>query len=96
MAKSADSIRRWLGILCLAVAGGMLIGGQTVLKSTLNGVTYLFYWLGCFGFTMASVFIALLDARAVRQRTRDEQQALIEQTIGEIKRKNKQTNASND
>ena len=84
MANSADALRRWLGSFCLAVAAGMLIWGQTVLKPHLDGLLFLFYWFVCFLFTFAAIIIALLDVRAVRRRTRAEQQELIQRTLQEV------------
>ena len=89
MPNSADAMRRWLGSFCLVVAAGMLIGGQTVLKARLDGLMFLFYWLACFGFTMAAIFIALLDVRAVRRRNRDEQRELIHRTLEQVERERK-------
>jgi hypothetical protein len=84
MQTPADALRRWLGLFCLTMAGGMLIWGQTVLKPLLEGVGFLLYWAGCFLFTFAAIGIALLDMRAVRQRVRAEQEALIRRTLANL------------
>lgn len=84
MSNSADALRRWLGLFCLAVAAAMLTWGQIVLKPVLDGVWYLIYWLICFLFTIAAIGIALLDVRAVRRRTREEQTELIRKTLEKI------------
>ncbi len=81
---SADALRRWLGAFCLTVAAGMLIWGQTLLKPYLQGLGFLIYWASCFFFTFGAIFIALLDIRAMRRRTRREQQELIERTLSEV------------
>jgi hypothetical protein len=81
---SADALRRWLGAFCLTVAAGMLIWGQTLLKPYLQGFGFLIYWSVCFFFTFGAIFIALLDVRAMRRRTRREQQELIERTLDEV------------
>ena len=86
MQTPADALRRWLGLFCLTMAGGMLIWGQTVLKPLLEGVGFLLYWAGCFLFTFAAIGIALLDMRAVRQRVRAEQESLIRQTLAKLER----------
>jgi hypothetical protein len=65
------------------MAAGLLIWGQTVLKPHLEGLWYLLYWSLCFLFTIAAIFIALLDVRAVRRRTREEQRDLIQRTLQE-------------
>jgi len=84
MPTRADALRRWLGLFCLAVAGGMLIWGQTVLKPHLEGVGFLIYWAVCFLFTFGAIGIALVDMRAVRQRVRSEQEALIRRTLADL------------
>ena len=89
MPNSADALRRWLGVFCLAVAAGMLIWGQTVLESHLRGLMFLIYWLVCFGFTIGAIVIALLDIRVLRRRTRDEQRKLVERTLEQVDRERK-------
>ena len=84
MQTPADALRRWLGLFCLAVAGGMLIWGQTVLKPHLEGIGFLLYWAVCFLFTFGAIGIALVDMRAVRQRVRAEQEDLIRRTIANL------------
>ena len=90
MPTSADALRRWLGLLFLALAFGLLIWGQTVLKDRLKGVTFLAYWGVCFVLTMAAIFVALLDMRATRRKAREEQDDLLRRTLEEIE------NESND
>jgi len=87
MSNSADALRRWLGLFCLAVAAGLLIWGQTILKPLLDGASYVIYWFICFFFTVAAIGIALIDLRAVRQRMREEQNELIRKTLAEIEAK---------
>jgi len=84
MPDSAQAWRRWLGLFCLAVAAGMLIWGQTILKPVLDGVLFIIYWAVCFLFTTAAIFIALLDVRAVRRRIKEEHAELIARTLQEI------------
>ena len=84
MFSSADALRRWLGMFCLAVAAGLLIWGQTILKPYLEGVVFLVYWFGCFAFTMATIGIALLDVWAVRRRSRQERRELLARTLQEV------------
>ena len=81
---SADAMRRWLGLFCLVVAAGMLIWGQTLLKPMLEGWVYVAYWTFCFVFVFGAIFIALLDIRALRRRTRREQKELLERTLAEV------------
>lgn len=69
------------------MAAGMLIWGQTILLPYLRGLAFLIYWLICFIFTIAAIFIALLDVRAVRRRVRNEQTDLAQRTLREIDEK---------
>ena len=84
MPSSADALRRWCGLLFLALAFGMLVWGQTVLRDKLSGVAFLIYWSVCFVFTFAAIITALLDMRATRKRARAEQQELLRRTLDEI------------
>lgn len=84
MLEGADAWRRWRGMLCLTVAAGLLVWGQTVLEPVLQGVGYLLYWLVCFGFTLAAIVIALLDIRATRRRVRQEHLRLLQRVLEEL------------
>jgi hypothetical protein len=88
MPNSADALRRWFGLLFLALAFGMLIWGQTVLRTRLEHrlTLFVFYWSGCFIFTFAAIVIALLDLRATRKRARQEHDKLLRRTLDEIDR----------
>lgn len=86
MPTSADALRRWLGLLFLALSFGLLVWGQTVLRDQLKGVAFLVYWSFCFLFTMAAIITALLDLRATRKRARREQAELMHRTLTEIER----------
>lgn len=88
MASSADALRRWFGLLFLALAFGMLIWGQTVLREKLQRlpVLFLIYWGICFLFTFSAIVTALLDIRATRRRAREEQQDLLRRTLDDIER----------
>lgn len=89
MSNAADARRRWLGLFFLTIAAGMLIWGQTILRPHLTGFVFAVYWLCCFGFTFVTIFIALLDVRAVRRRLREEQKEqadLLRRTLEDIKK----------
>jgi len=86
MVNSADAMRRWLGAFCLAMAFGMLVWGETVLKPFLHGVLFLIYWTFCFIFTCSAIIFALLDVRAVRKRVQAEQRDLLERTLADIEK----------
>ncbi len=73
----------WVGWRCWPPSGCWW-GGQTVLTGRLEGVSYLLYWLVCFGLTFFAILVALWDARALRQRSRREHRDLLHNTLGEI------------
>jgi len=70
--------------LCLGIAFGMLVWGQTVLKSHLEGLVFLVYWAVCFLVTTAAIFVALLDLRSLRKSTRQEHRDLLQKTLEEL------------
>jgi membrane protein implicated in regulation of membrane protease activity len=84
MALDATARRRWFGAIVLVVALAMLICGETVLKENLRKLTFICYWLVCFGFTSLAIVVAFLDARALQRRTSQEQRDLFEVTLKEI------------
>lgn len=84
MGFDATTRRRWLGIVVLIAALGMLIAGETVLQGRLQNVTFVLYWLLCLVLTTAAIIIAFLDARALRQQTREEARDLLQSTLKEI------------
>ena len=86
MATSADGLRRWLGLLFLALSFGFLVWGQTVLSERLKGTVCLVYWGCCFLLTLAAIIIALLDLRATRRRAQREHLELVQRTMNEIDR----------
>ena len=86
MPTSADSLRRWLGLLFLALSFGFLVWGQTVLRDSLRGTAFLVYWGFCFFLTLAAIVTALLDLRVTRKRAQREHEELIRRTLTEIER----------
>ena len=86
MPTSADALRRWLGLFFLALAFGLLVWGQTVLRDSLKSAAFFAYWGVCFIFTFAAIITALLDMRATRQRAQREHEQLIQRTLEEIDR----------
>jgi hypothetical protein len=87
MALDATARRRWFGVIALAAALAMLLGGQTVLKEKLKNLMFVCYWMVCFGFTCLAILVALWDARALRRRTSREHRDLFEATLKEIEAK---------
>lgn len=81
---SARMIRRWIGGIFLAGSLLMLILGQTVLKSRLEGAAFVRYWLICFAFTGAALLVALVDLLIIKRETRAEQKELLDETLHEI------------
>ena len=86
MAWKAIGRRRWVGGGALLLALAMLIAGETLLKDSLGAVAFLFYWMVCFLLTGLAIVIAFIDARAVAQRTREEQRQLMQSTLNQIER----------
>ncbi len=84
MAMDGTMRRRCIGGLALLAALGMLIAGETVLKSRLGAAEFLFYWLLCFGFTATAIVVAFLDVQALQRRTRQEQKDLLDSTLRKI------------
>lgn len=86
MPYSPDAMRRWLGLLFLALAFGMLVWGQTVLRGKLERerIVFLIYWFICFIFVIAAIITALLDVRATRRRARREHEDLVRRTLEQI------------
>ena len=80
-------MRRWLGLLFLALAFGMLIWGQIVLRDRLSKIGFCIYWSICFLFTLAAIVTALLDVRATRKHAQNEHNELVRRTLEELERK---------
>ena len=78
MPTAANALLRWSGVLCLAIASGMLIWGQTILTPHLDGLFYRVYWIGCLSFSALAVAAALLDIFVGRQWVKYERQVLAE------------------
>ena len=92
----AQARRRWFGVFFLMMAAGMLIWGETLLKPMLRGTGFVIYWLACFGFTVLAMLTALLDLRAVRRRTRDQHEDLLQHVFDERKARRKEKREKRD
>lgn len=79
-----DRLRRTLGLVFLGLAVLLLACGLTVLQSRLEGVAFLFYWMGCYLATSLALLVAFYDAWLVRQRARREEHELANRTLGDI------------
>ncbi len=83
MANPVDARRRWFGAFFLLMAGGLLVWGQTVLKTILleRPILFLIYWLACFACTGLAVLIALIDALVLHKRSRAEQREIFKRSF---------------
>jgi hypothetical protein len=84
MALDRTLRRRWFGALVLLAAVAMVICGETVLRDRMGPLATLVFWLACMALTGVAILVALLDARALGQRTRQERRALFEATLKQI------------
>jgi len=84
VATTTKTRRRWFGAVCLVSAILMLVAGETILHERLSGVGLIVYWLGCLVWTALAAMTALVDAARVREEQRQEQRALIENTLRQI------------
>ena len=89
MTWNAKARRRCFGAICLAMAIGLLIGGETGIEGRPGGPRLIAYWLLCLIFTGLAICVALWDARALRRQNRMEQRALFEDTLRKIEREKK-------
>ena len=65
----------------------MLIAGETVLRERLKSPGWLLLWvIGILVFTCLAVLVAVLELAVVRHRAREEQRALLENTLKDIVR----------
>jgi len=62
----------------------MLVVGQTILQNRLRDLSFLAYWMICFGLTGLAVAVALLDARENKRRLRQERRDLLQTTLKDI------------
>jgi len=96
MGNARHSVRRKLGVVFIIVPMGMILLGQTILKSRLDGVPFLIYWLVCFAFTFAAIFVALLDLRSIRRQIREETREVFERSLEQIQREGEAKQSPDD
>ncbi len=82
--ETSDQRRRWLGILFLAIAAGLLIWGQTVFREHLGGLAYVAYYAICLLFTVMAICTAIIDLWVIRHRTRTQRRELIQRALGSM------------
>jgi hypothetical protein len=73
-------------VICLGVAILMVVWGQFFLPPTADPILQVLFWSVCFITTVAAIFIAFADLRALRTRTQAEKRALLEETIHAIEK----------
>ncbi len=81
------SKKRWLSGLCLVIALLMLILGQTVFVHSLQGRTFILYWLACFALTGLAAIVALVDFFSLQRQARMKQREIIEEVFSEPAKK---------
>ena len=87
MAANATFRRRSLGALFLGGAILLLVLGETVVKNRLSPVGFLLFWTTCLLCTSGAIVMALLDIRALRQKTRSQHRDLLESTFKDVEEK---------
>ncbi len=81
MPTSKDKRRRWFGSLYVILAAGMVLWGEIVFKSKLDGVTFLVYWTACFVLTGLAILSAILDIRAMRKEIVSRQKDILNKVL---------------
>jgi hypothetical protein len=76
--------RRWTGGILLFGALALLALAETLFKSRISALSMLLIYLVCFLLAGSAMIIALADARAVAQRTLQEQRRLVDDTLEQI------------
>ena len=84
MLTPADVRRRSFGLLFLLLAVTLLVWGQTLLKPHLDGVAFVFYWLGCLLTVFITIGIAVWDMCVVSRRWLLRRRELRKRTLMEI------------
>lgn len=94
MTNNADSMRRWRGMLFLAVSFAMMMWGQLVLGAHLSGVAFVLYWGACFGLSIAAIVLGILDVRGVLRQIKAERSASLRRAMRGIKHPAKHADGS--
>jgi hypothetical protein len=90
MAAGIFPPRRWYGLLCLVLGASMLVWGQTVLSTRLQGKTYIIYWTICFLVTSLALIFALWETRRLRLKLHEEEKALFREMVRQIEQARQQ------
>ena len=75
---------RSIGTVSLIISAFLLISGETIFKSDLNGGRFLLYWFVCFFFTGLALLSALVDLRSTRERSREKQKELLREMVRDL------------
>ncbi len=96
MGNKADFRRRLIGAIFLIAAATMLIAGETILSARLkpSPALTLAYWGLCFVAVFLAILVALLDLWIIRRRSREEARGLLDETLGQIAREEKNRSQS--
>ena len=89
---------RILGGLCLLIATGLLVAGETFLRGRLGPLATLIYWSSALLAISAAIVCALVDMLRALGESRRERRALVENTLREItaaQRDHLKTNTAN-
>jgi len=85
MNKRADTMQRWLGLLCLVITAGVLNWGYIFLQAQPSRWLSIAYWTGCVLFAVAAIAFAVLDILAVRRDIRLEHRKLARRLLQEVR-----------
>ena len=72
--------------MSLGLAVLMVVWGQFFLPPSVEPLLLIAFWLLCFFLTLTAILLAFADLRALRDRTRAEKRALLEETMQEIEK----------
>jgi len=92
MDSNVEIPHRKRGLTFLVISLVMLVLGETVLRTSLNKIPFLIYWMACFVCTTMAILFSFLDAAGVQRKARQQQRELMEQTILEIARQKEAKN----
>jgi hypothetical protein len=92
MAVSSAVVCRGLALVFMALAGGMLLWGQTVLASRLAGRTFIIYWTLCFLFAGLALIFSVMEIFRLRRGLYRQQKDLLRKTLEEIDRESARHN----
>jgi uncharacterized membrane protein len=84
MSFTLGTVLRWLASIFLTAAVGMVVAGESLLKSRLQAESFIYYWLVCIVLTFLTMVVALVDFWMVRRRLHREQKQLVADALKAI------------